>query len=248
MTLANKVALITGGSRGIGAAIAQRFCSDGAMVVIAGTNADNLKKCQAAIKAATGKDALARVMDVADPDSCVSVIDEVSSTLGRLDILVCSAGIIRRTPFLEIPLAEWQQIFDTDVRGTFLCCQQAARHMRQGGSIINISSILGKYAGVGMAHYVAAKAAVDKLTVVMALELASRNIRVNAIAPGIISTDMTARRREEPEAVAGWLQRIALNRLGVAEEISGVAAFLASDDAAYLTGQIIYVDGGWKAY
>ena len=250
MKLKNKVIIVTGGSRGIGAACAKKATQEGAKVVIAATNIGNLEKCKAHIKETTGADVDTLVMDVGCPKAIRKGIDEVYEKYHRVDGLVNSAGIIRRTPFLEIPEDEWKQIYDIDVMGTFIACQQAAKYMKENrsGSIVNISSVLAKYPGEQMVAYNSAKAAVNMMTETMAVELGEYGIRCNCIGPGIVVTDMTSKRRSDPEAVKGWLQRIALNRLAKAEDIANMAVFMLSEEASYMSGQIVYVDGGWKSY
>jgi 3-oxoacyl-[acyl-carrier protein] reductase len=243
LPLAGKVALVTGASRGIGRAIAMRLATDGARVAVNyQRNAEAAQEVAAAISAAGGA---AQVLpaDVANRDQVDGMVAGLVKTWGRLDILVNNAGITRDTLLLRMREDDWDAVLDTNLRGAFLCTKAAVRPMlRTGGRIINISSVVGQTGNPGQANYAAAKAGLIGFTMALAREVASRSITVNAVAPGYITTDMTA--EIKPEYAERLLQMIPLGRLGQPEEVAELVAFLASDRAAYITGQTIRVDGG----
>ncbi|WP_110112865.1 3-oxoacyl-[acyl-carrier-protein] reductase [Bacillus sp. CGMCC 1.16541] len=244
MTLEGKVALVTGGSRGIGRAVALELGKLGAKVIVnyAGSEAKALEVVDA-IKA-SGSDAIAIQADVASGESVQNMVKEAISTFGSLDILVNNAGITRDNLLMRMKEDEWDDVISTNLKGVFLCTKAVTRQMmkQRHGRIINISSIVGVSGNAGQANYVAAKSGVIGLTKTTAKELASRNITVNAVAPGFISTDMTDKLSEEVKQE--MLKQIPLARFGDPSDIAKVVAFLASDDSRYVTGQTIHVDGG----
>ncbi|MBM7701832.1 3-oxoacyl-[acyl-carrier-protein] reductase [Metabacillus iocasae] len=244
MTLEGKVALITGGSRGIGRAVALELGKLGAKVVVnyAGSEAKALEVVDE-IKA-SGSDAMAIQADVANGESVQNMVKEAISTFGSLDILVNNAGITRDNLLMRMKEDEWDDVISTNLKGVFLCTKAVTRQMmkQRSGRIINISSIVGVSGNAGQANYVAAKSGVIGLTKTTAKELASRNITVNAVAPGFISTDMTDKLSEEVKQE--MLKQIPLARFGEPSDIAKVVAFLASEDSRYVTGQTIHVDGG----
>ena len=241
--LAGKVALVTGASRGIGRAIAQRLAADGARVgVNYAQNRAAAEETAAAITQAGGE-ALLLPADVADKAAVDAMVAALTGGWGRLDILVNNAGITRDTLLLRLGEEAWDAVLDTNLRGAYLCAKAALRPMlRSGGRIINVSSVVGQIGNPGQTNYAAAKAGLIGFTMALAREVASRRITVNAVAPGYIATDMTA--QIKPEAAAKLQEMIPLGRLGQAAEVAELVAFLASDRAAYITGQTIRVDGG----
>jgi 3-oxoacyl-[acyl-carrier protein] reductase len=243
--LAGKVALVTGASRGIGAAIALRLAEEGATIAINyyPSCEDDAAGVVRQIESAGGH-AAAFVGDVSDPASCQTCVDAVVSELGALDILVNNAGITRDGLMVRMSDADWAAVISTNLSGVFYMTRSASRIMMKArtGSIVNIASVVGMMGNAGQANYSAAKAGVIGLTKTTARELASRGVRCNAVAPGFIETDMTAKLSDAVrEMLTG---EIALGRLGSPEDVASAVVFLASDDAAYITGQILAVDGG----
>lgn len=242
--LEGKVAVVTGASRGIGRAIALKLADEGAKVVVnySGSQA-KAEEVVAAIQEAGGE-ALAIQASVAKSDEVAALMDAAVKTFGSLDILVNNAGITRDNLLMRMKENEWDDVMDTNLKGVFLCTKAVTRQMmkQRAGRIINISSIVGVAGNAGQANYVAAKAGVIGLTKTTAKELATRNILVNAIAPGFIETEMTAELPEELKQ--GMLTQIPLAKLGQPEDIAKAVVFLASDDANYMTGQTLHIDGG----
>lgn len=242
--LKGKHALVTGASRGIGRMIALEFAKHGANVAVnyAGSE-DKAKEVVEEIKQ-YGVEAFPIQADVSDEASVKKMVKEVIGTFGGLDILVNNAGINRDNLLMRMKEEEFDEVISINLKGVFLCTKAVARQMmkQRGGRIINVASIVGVAGNPGQANYVAAKAGVIGLTKTTAKELASRNILVNAVAPGFITTDMTdALTDEQKEAM---LEMIPLARFGEPEDVAKVVRFLASEDAAYLTGQTIHIDGG----
>ncbi|MBZ5749839.1 3-oxoacyl-[acyl-carrier-protein] reductase [Metabacillus rhizolycopersici] len=242
--LGNKVALVTGGSRGIGRAIALDLAKNGASVAVnfAGSEA-KANEVVDEIKA-NGGNAFAIKADVSNGDEVQQMIKEVISQFGRLDILVNNAGITRDNLLMRMKDAEWDDVINTNLKGVFLCTKGVTRQMmkQRSGRIINIASVVGVSGNAGQANYVAAKAGVIGLTKTTAKELASRNITVNAVAPGFITTDMTD---ELPEDVkTEMLKQIPLAKLGEPSDIANIVTFLASEKSKYITGQTVHVNGG----
>ncbi|NSL46635.1 3-oxoacyl-[acyl-carrier-protein] reductase len=244
MHVDGKVALITGGSRGIGRAVAIKLAGAGAKVVI--NYAGNLAAAQEVeqtIKAAGGEAVIIQG-DVADAGSVERMINQMIDTYGRIDILVNNAGITRDGLLIRMKEEDWDAVLNTNLTGVFHCTKAVARLMtkQRSGKIINISSVVGVTGNIGQANYAAAKAGVIGFTKAMAKELASRGITVNAVAPGFIATDMTA---VLPEQIKTELiSRIPLGKLGSPEDISAAVLFLASEAASYITGQTLNVNGG----
>ena len=242
--LDGRVSLVTGASRGIGRAIAQAFAAEGASVVLAARDAAKLGEAVAEIQAKGGK-AEALALDVSDRASVESVVAKVVETHGRIDHLVNNAGVTRDNLLLRMKDEEWQQVLDTNLTGAFLCTQAVLKPMlkQRSGRIVTITSVVGLGGNAGQANYAASKAGVIGFTKSVAREVASRGITVNAIAPGFIETDMTAAMPEKArEAV---FAAIPLGRVGRPEDVAGAAVFLVSDAAAYVTGQVLAVDGGF---
>ena len=246
--LENQTALVTGGTRGIGYAIARTFLREGARVAILGTSTD--KAVAAALKLAqettvSTEQVTGFGVDVKDTAAVATTIESVVALFGgKLDILVNNAGITRDNLALRLDEADWDAVLDTNLKGVFNCIKAAIRPMvrARGGRIINISSVVGLIGNPGQANYAAAKAGVLGLTKTIARELASRNILVNAIAPGFVDTDMTAVLADEYRQKL--TEQIPLGRIATPQEIAEVALFLASPGASYMTGQCLSVDGG----
>lgn len=242
--LQGKVAIVTGASRGIGRAVAIELGKLGAKVVVnySGSEAKALEVVDE-IKG-LGTDAIAVQANVAESDSVQAMIKEAISTFGSVDILVNNAGITRDNLLMRMKEDEWDDVINTNLKGVFLCTKAVTRQMmkQRAGRIINISSIVGVSGNAGQANYVAAKSGVIGLTKTTAKELASRNITVNAVAPGFIATDMTDKLNEEVQAE--MLKQIPLASFGQPEDVANAVVFLASDASRYITGQTIHVDGG----
>lgn len=242
--LTGKNALVTGSSRGIGREIALELARQGANVAV--NYAGSEQKAEAVVQEikALGVDAIKIQANVADEESVKAMIKEVIKTFGSLEILVNNAGITKDNLLMRMKAEEFDEVIETNLKGAFLCTKAVSRQMmkQRYGKIINIASIVGVSGNAGQANYVAAKAGMIGLTKSTAKELATRNILVNAVAPGFITTDMTdVLTEEQREAI---MATIPLEKLGEPEDIANVVAFLASDRAKYITGQTIHVDGG----
>lgn len=245
MRLKGKVALVTGGATGIGRAIAERFAREGALVAIAGNEAEALDK--AAEQLPEAGEVIPIHGDVRSREDAGRMVQTVLERWQRIDVLVNSAGICRPAPFLELTEEEWDAHISVNLKGTFLVSQRVAQAMVRlgiGGSIINISSVNGLAAEADQAHYNASKGGVNLLTMSMALELAPYGIRVNALCPGFIETRLTRSLIDNPQAIGPYLKTIPMGRAGQPEEIASAAVFLASDDSSYMTGHCLVVDGG----
>ena len=255
MRLDGKTAIVTGGAQGIGRATALRFAAEGARVVIADLNPDGAKVVAAEIEGAGGE-ALGLALDVRRQEQVQAVVDTAVGRFGGVDILMNNAGVIKITPFLEIDEAEWDLLFDVNCKGLLWCAQAAARRMIEqgrGGKIINVASQAGRRGEPLVLTYCASKATVISMTQSMALALAPHKINVNAIAPGIVDTPLweSNDRRfaellgmEVGEPKRTFVATIPLGRIEQPEDVAGVAAFLASSDADYITQQTYNVDGG----
>jgi 3-oxoacyl-[acyl-carrier protein] reductase len=248
---AGRAAIVTGAAQGIGAATARRLAAEGASVAVVDLTAERGKALVDEI-AGTGGTARAYGCDVTDAEAVDAMTDQVVADLGRLDVLVNNAGITRDNLLFKMPAAEWNAVLTTNLTSMFLCCQAAQRHMvpAKYGRIVNLSSrsALGNR---GQVNYSAAKAGVQGLTATLAIELGPFNITVNAVAPGYIATAMTAATAVRVGAAPEEHQRMAaemipLRRVGQPEEVAAVIAFLASDDASYVSGQTLYINGGGR--
>jgi 3-oxoacyl-[acyl-carrier protein] reductase len=242
--LSGKSAVVTGASRGIGRAIALRLAEQGANVAFSYKgNAAAAEETAAAITA-LGRDALAVQADVSQPESAESLIKAALERFGRIDILVNNAGVTRDDLIMRMSIESWREVLETNLFGAFYTIKAATRPMlkARGGRIINITSVSGQAGQMGQANYSSAKAGLIGLTKATARELASRNITCNAVAPGFVLTELT---QELPDALKDEItNRTPLGRFGTAEEIASAVAFLVSDDAAFITGQVLAVDGG----
>ncbi len=244
MRLKDRIALVTGGSRGIGRGIVQAFAAEGAKVVIvyrgSQAAADELVN---EIKQANGT-AFAFQADVADHGAVTALVERVEKEIGPVDILVNNAGVIEDDLFVRLEPERWNKVLQTNLGGTYNFCQAIAYSMmkRRTGRIINISSVAASHVNPGQTNYAASKGAINSFTRALAVELASRGVTVNAIAPGFIETDMSAAVRNK----AGDLikKMVPMRRLGTPADIAKVAVFLASDESSYITGQVLTVDGG----
>jgi len=248
MNLAGKVGVVTGAARGIGKAVATHLASEGATVVIADINGKAAGETATELEAA-GWTAMGCPLDVANPAQVAAMVEAVLARYGRIDILVNNAGITRDALILRMKEEEWDQVLSVNLDGAFHCARAILRPMlkqKQGGRIINIASVVGSMGNAGQANYVASKAGLIGLTKALAREVASRGITVNAVSPGFIETEMTAGLPDN--AKQAYLAQIPLGRFGTAAEVAAVVAFLACEGAAYITGQVIHVNGGmWSS-
>jgi 3-oxoacyl-[acyl-carrier protein] reductase len=242
--LSGRVALVTGSTRGIGRAIAETLAGCGARVAVTGRDLARAAEVAAAIATATGADVRGFAVDIADAPQAAALVDQVEKAFGQVDILVNNAGLTRDNLIMRLKDEDWDAVIDANLRGAFITCRAASRGMmkRRWGRIINIASVVGLTGNKGQSNYAASKAGLIGLTKSIAKELASRNVLANVLAPGFIETDMTA--AMTPEAKTTLSAGIPLERLGTPQDIAGMVAVLASDLAAYVTGQVIVVDGG----
>ncbi len=239
----HRIALVTGGAKGIGAAIASRLARDGHRIAIGGRDAEALQR-HAAVLSALGAETFTVSADLADPRACEAIVAAVEEKWGPVDVLVNNAGITRDGLAVRMSIEDFQAILQVNLVAAFALSRKVARGMMKArwGRIVNISSIVAEMGNAGQANYIAAKAGLIGLTKALAVELAPRSITVNAITPGFISTEMTA---SLPEAVIDqYKARIPLGRFGSPDDVAAVVGFLASDQASYITGQTIRVDGG----
>lgn len=249
MRFQDRVALITGGANGMGRATALRFAREGARVVVVDIESDNAELVAQEIRAAGGQ-ALALAVDVSARASVDAMLQRTVQEYGRVDILCNIAGIVYNDLILDMPEDHWDRTLAVNLKGVFLCGQAAARQMVKqggGGKIVNMASTNGLRGEAELAHYNASKFGVVGLTMTMAIELAPHRINVNAVCPGMINTRMTAQYTAIPGFYADYIRRIPLARYGEPDEVAGVFAFLASDDASFITGTTLIVDGGQLA-
>lgn len=241
--LQGKVALVTGAARGIGRSIAERLADDGADLAVCDLNVEWLADTVAAVQA-KGRRAAAFAADVSQGVAVDAVVDGAIKTLGRVDILVNNAGITKDGFLIRMSEQDWDAVLDVNLKGTFLFSKAVAKSMmrQKSGIIVNIASIIGLIGNAGQCNYAASKAGVIALTKSMAKELAGRNIRVNAVAPGFIVSKMTDALTQEVRDQ--MMAAIPMGRFGVSEDVAKAVAFLASEDASYMTGQVLSVNGG----
>jgi 3-oxoacyl-[acyl-carrier protein] reductase len=241
MIMDTKVALVTGGSRGIGKAIAERFLKDGFSVVIMDVSAEGITAALESMKGAIRGE----VCDVCNPAAVKDLVDKIVQEMGHLDVLVNNAGITRDGLVIRMKPEQWDEVLNINLKGAFICAQAAVRPMMkndEGGRIINISSVVGLMGNAGQANYSASKAGLIGLTKSLAKEFASRKILVNAVAPGFIETAMTAVLPEDIRQK--MIAQIPLAKMGTPTDVAAVCSFLAGPDSIYITGQVITVDGG----
>jgi 3-oxoacyl-[acyl-carrier protein] reductase len=243
MSLSGRVALVTGASQGIGRTCAIRLAKDGAAVAVAARNQEKLNELVGEITGAGGK-AAALALDVANEDQIKETVKAAIAQFGKVDILVNNAGITRDQLVMRMKRADWDAVLQTNLTSAYLCIQQAIGSMlkQRWGRIINITSIFGQTGQAGQANYAASKAGLIGLTMAMAREVGSRNITCNAIAPGFIETAMTAVLSDEFKQAA--VKQIPLGRVGTPDDVASAVAFLASDEASYITGHVLNVNGG----
>ncbi len=244
LNLSGKVALVTGSTRGIGRATAERLAQAGATVIITGRSEDRAVEVAKEIKEKTGSETFAVSMDIGVKESVEEAFKRISERFGSVDILVNNAGMTRDTLFLRMKLEDWEEVIRVNLTGTFLVTQQAIKGMikKRWGRVINMSSVVAFMGNVGQANYSSAKAGLIGFTKTLAKELASRNITVNAIAPGFIETDMTDVLPDDIKE--SYLKQIPAGRFGKPEDVANVVLFLASDLSSYITGEVIHVNGG----
>lgn len=241
MKLNNKVAVITGGARGIGFAIAQRFAAEGARLALFDVQESALADARAKLESA---DLVTAVVDVTDPVKVATAFDQVERTQGPVDVLINNAGITRDAMLHKMTDADWDAVIAVNLKGVFVCGREAGKRMRERGSgvILNTASVVGLYGNVGQTNYAASKAGVIAMTQTWAKELARKGVRVNAVAPGYTATEMM---KTIPQKVLdGINDKTPMGRLAEPAEIAAAFAFLASDDASFITGHTLSVDGG----
>ena len=240
--LRDRVAIVTGASRGIGRAVAKRLAAAGAAVVAA-ARGDHADGVAADIRAAGGRAVAVRV-DVTEPRLVEAMVRTALDEYGRIDVLVNNAGIVRDRLALRMTPADWDAVVATNLTAAFACARAVLRPMirQRGGRIINVGSVVGRMGNAGQANYAASKAGLEGFSRSLAREVASRGVTVNVVAPGMIDTDMTAGLNES--AQAALLAQIPMGRLGTTDDVAGAVCFLASDEAAYVTGHVLAVNGG----
>lgn len=249
-SLKGRNAVVVGGAGGIGQAIAQGLAVYGANVAIASRRLDNLNQAAAEIKAATGKEVRVFQVDAADEDSVKKLVAETVDAMGTVDILVNSQGYNIKRAAIDFPMDEWDALFRVNVKGVMMCCKEFAGVMvaQNRGKIVNVSSVRGIRANAGgNSAYCASKGAVDMITRTLAAELAPNNIKVNAIGPALIATKLTAKQMLEPGRTEKYVRNIPMGRIGITDDVVGAAVFLAAPASDFITGQVIYIDGGLTA-
>lgn len=249
--MTGSVAVVMGGSRGIGLESAVALGSCGAKLVLAGRDRDALDQATERVQK-TGAAATSVVLDVTDPTTVTKEADRIVAEHGKVDVLVNSAGIARLNAAIDTPDDEWRAVMDTNLNGLFWCCRAFGRHMvvQRSGSIVNLGSMSGLIINRPQtaASYMASKGAVHMLTKALATEWAKSGVRVNALAPGYVATDMTLKMRERPELFNVWLDMTPMGRLGEPSEIAAAVVYLASAASTFITGAVLSIDGGYTAW
>ncbi len=247
--LSGKVAMVTGATRGLGEVAAKALAKAGAAVAVCGRSRPDLERVSAEIRD-LGRQAEGFPLDVLSRSSIDQAVSRILERFGQVDILVNNAGVNHRVPFLEFPEEEWDRVIDTNLKGYFLVAQAVVPQMLQRGygKVINMSSILGTVALPMQAAYAASKGGVDQLTKVMALEWARSGVRVNAIGPTYFETELVAQLRNDPQRVRFIEERTPMGRWGQPRELEGIVIFLAAPASDFVTGQTVYIDGGWTAW
>jgi glucose 1-dehydrogenase len=249
-----KVAVITGSSKGIGRAIALAFAKSNTYsgIVVNARKREEAERVAKEVQDIGNSNSIAVIADVSQEADCIRLIDEIVKYYGRIDVLVNNAGIQQEVPFEDTSIEVWQKIIAVDLTGPFVCSREAVKHMLnqnpKGGCIINISSVHQIIPKPHYLPYATSKAGIEMMTKTLALELAHDNIRVNAVAPGAIETDMNEELKEDRAELNKVLRRIPLRRIGTSEEVANMVEFLASDKASYVTGSTFFVDGGMTLY
>ena len=243
MILKDKIAVITGGGRGIGKEIAKLFAKEGCDLALCDVNADALTSTQKEIEL-LGRKVLTGIVDVTKADQVEGFVQKTLDKFNKIDILVNNAGITKDTLLVRMSEADWDAVLGVNLKGAFNCTKAVAKVMmkQRDGRIVNMASIIGIVGNAGQANYAASKGGLIALTKTVAKELATRNVRANAIAPGFIQTDMTAKLPDNVKSE--MLKQIPMGKLGTVNDVANLALFLVSDDSAYITGQVITVDGG----
>ena len=242
--LKNKIAIVTGSYGDIGKAICQRLASNGIKIALLGRDLEKLKSQKSKLLEKNETEIIISNLDVSDSDSYKDAVDTIISKWGKIDILINNAGITKDNIIVRMSNEEWEDVINTNLKGTFIGCKLVSKFMikQKYGKIINISSIVGKIGNKGQANYVASKAGMDGITKTLSKEIGSRGINVNSIAPGYIETSMTSSLSEKIKNEL--FNKISLNRFGKPEEVASLVDFLISEEASYITGQIISLDGG----
>lgn len=247
--LDGKVALVTGGARGLGKTMATALAEAGATIALAGRSKDACQEAATAIANATGRKALAFAADVTKIADVEQLANDVDRELGQIDILVNNAGINIRGPIQQLTEADWDAVVDTNLKGPFLCARTIGPRMvaRGWGRVINLGSVLGVIALPGRAPYASSKAGIINLTRVLALEWAGTGVTANAICPGAFATEMNRSLLEDPVKYKEFVAQIPMGRWGELDELTGAVVYLASDASSYMTGTPLFIDGGWIA-
>lgn len=247
--LDDNVAIVTGANQGLGKGLAIEFSKVGADVVLVDKYSNNLASVAKEVEL-NGREAMIKVVDITVEEQVSEMVEEVVAKFGRIDILVNCAGVAHRLAAEETTLAQWQQTMDVNLQGVFLCGREVGRQMiaQKGGAIVNVTSINCAVARPNLSAYGASKAGVMQLTRCWALEWAPHNIRVNAVAPSFLKTEMTEKLFSDPDVLQSLLSALPLNRIGTIKEITAPIIFLASRAANYITGQTLFADGGWTIH